>query len=274
MAAVAFAVVLCVAGGVVAEPAGASRQADRVLPRDPFDSAAMRRFLGGRSGNITAAVYDVASRRTFLLRPGVREYTASIAKVEILAALLARTQREGGLSTAQRQLAAAMIEESDNDAAQLLFEEVGGLPTLDALDARLRMTQTTQNWSWGLIETTPRDQLRLLRAIVLRKRFLSRASRRYALDLLEHVDPAQAWGVSSGPGAGVTVALKNGWDPTAGIWQVNSIGMIRGHGRRYLLAVMTSQPGYAYGVQTIEGISQIVWHELRRRRRVPLATVG
>jgi hypothetical protein len=228
----------------------------------------MRRFLRGRSGGITAAVYDVASRRTFLYRPGVQEYTASIAKVEILAALLARTQSEGGLSSAQQQLATAMIEESDNTAAQTLYEEIGELPALTALDARLRMTQTTQSWAWGLIETTPRDQLRLLRRVVLHSRFLSRASRRYALDLLEHVDPAQAWGVSSGPGARATVALKNGWDPSDGIWQVNSIGMISGQGRRYLLAVMTSQPGYAYGVQTIEGISQIVWRELRRRRRV------
>jgi len=231
----------------------------------------MRHFLARRSGSITAAVYDVASRRTYLYRPGVRGYTASIAKVEILAALLSRTQAQGGLSAGQQQLAASMIEESDNDAAQALYQEVGELPTLDAVDARLRMTQTTQNWSWGLISTTPRDQLRLLRRVVLPNHFLSRASRRYALDLMEHVDPVQAWGVSSGPSTGATIALKNGWGPTNGVWQVNSIGMIRGHGRHYLLAVMTSEPGYAYGVQTIDGVAQIVWRELRRRRRVPLA---
>ena len=79
------------------------------------------------------------------------------------------------------------------------------------------------------------------------------------------VTPAQAWGVSAGVLAPATVALKNGWLPPTNEpgWQVNSIGIVRGRGRRYLLAVLTADDaGMAYGAQTIEGISQLVWHAL------------
>jgi hypothetical protein len=251
----------------VAQLPGGVRRPRFATPGDPFTSPAMRRFLAGRSGDVTAAVYDVPAGVTFLYRPGIQERTASIAKVDILAALLAQAQGRGGLSAGEQDLAAAMIEASDNKDAQTLYDAIGQLPTLATLDAQFGMTQTTQSWSWGLIETTPRDQLRMLRYIVFPNRVLSTASRKYLLYLMEHVEPGQAWGVSAGTRPGVTVALKNGWDPAGGVWQVNSIGMVRGDHRFYLLAVMTSEPEYAYGVDTITGVSQIIWRELRERAR-------
>ncbi len=265
----AFGLSLAVAASAqtAAQLPGGTRQPRYATPRDPFRTAAMRRFLAGRSGDITAAVYDVPAGLTFLYRPGVQERTASIAKVDILAALLAQAQGRGGLSAGEQDLAAAMIEASDNDDAQALYDTIGQLPTLAALDARFGMTQTTQSWSWGLIETTPRDQLRMLRYVVFPNRVLSTTSRKYMLDLMEHVEVGQAWGISAGTRPGVTVALKNGWDPTDGVWQVNSIGMVRGDHRFYLLAVMTSEPDYAYGVATIAGVSEIIWRELRLRPR-------
>ena len=65
----------------------------------------------------------------------------------------------------------------------------------------------------------------------------------------------------------MTVALKNGWKylPTCARqdescpWQVNSIGWVRGKGRNYVLAVLTTDdpagPGTAgldYGITTVE----------------------
>jgi len=279
----AVGVVLAVllAGAGVASAGGlrrlpGARRAEVVAPRDPFATRAMRMFLAGRAGRVTAAVFDVASGRTYLYRPDTPQLSASIAKVDILATLLAQTQTDGGLSAGEQELATAMIEASDNKDAQELFEEVGQLPALAALNRRFGMTQTTLNWAWGLSETTPRDQLRLLRYIVFPNRVLTTHSRKYLLSLMEHVENGQAWGISAGPGSGVTVALKNGWDPTDGIWQVNSIGMIRGDHRFYLLAVMTSQTEYAYGVATIEGISMLVWRDLRehQRPRPPLGPTG
>jgi hypothetical protein len=227
----------------------------------------MRRFLRTRSGNVTAGVYNVATGTTFLCHPGDREQTASIVKANILALLLAQAQaRHEPLDGDDAAVAAGMIEESDNDDATDLWDDEGGAPAVAAFDARLHMTQTTPNYAWGLTETTPRDQLRLLRHIALTNRILRYAYRESELYLMEHVISEDYWGITAGP-THATVAVKNGWLPLAGGWQINSIGMVRGDHRFYLIAVMTNEnPDEAYGIDTIEGISRIVWADLRQRR--------
>jgi hypothetical protein len=77
---------------------------------------------------------------------------------------------------------------------------------------------------------------------------------------MERIDPAQDWGVSGGVLAPAKVALKNGWLPVGDGWEINSIGYVSGRYRDYLIAVLTSDdPSMPYGIQTIEGISQLVW---------------
>jgi hypothetical protein len=230
-------------------------------PPDPFRTPAMRRYLAGRAGNITAAVDDVKSNTTYLYHPGDREQTASIVKVDILATLLAQAQARGSfIDASQRDTAQDMIEESDNDDATDLWDEEGGPTAVAAFNARLRMTQTIPSAAWGLTTTTPRDQLRLLEHVALPNAILRYAARSYETYLMRHVIPLDYWGVSAGPKPGVSVALKNGWLPVAAGWQVNSIGAIHGDGRHYLLAVMTNDEGAeGYGIDTIEGISSIVW---------------
>jgi hypothetical protein len=86
------------------------------------------------------------------------------------------------------------------------------------------------------------------------------------LSLLENVTPAQRWGVSGGVPAQVTVALKNGWLPLAGVdsdWQINSVGWISGGGRNYLMAVLTTgNPTEQYGIDTIDQLSAMVWQDM------------
>ncbi len=84
---------------------------------------------------------------------------------------------------------------------------------------------------------------------------------------MEHVESGQDWGVSGGVAQGTTVALKNGWLPLAGAgWQVNSIGWISGHGRDYVVAVLSDRnPSDAYGIDTIEAISRRIFAELGPR---------
>ena len=124
------------------------------------------------------------------------------------------------------------------------------------------MTQTILDpaGAWGLYESTARDQIRLLQHIVRPNDVLSDASREYELALMGDVESDQAWGVSGGVLAPATVALKNGWLPVGGGWEINSIGLVSGRFRDYLLAVLTSDdPDMAYGVDTIESISALVW---------------
>jgi Beta-lactamase enzyme family len=232
----------------------------------------MTAFLRERAGSVTAAVYNVKTGRLFVYRPGVHEDEASIAKVDILATLL--HERGAPLAPPDSAAAAAAIDDSDNDAAQDLWNAAGGDPAIAAFNSAAGLTHTLLDprGVWGHDETTAADQIRLLRTLISPNPLLPAPARRYELALMGSVTPPQAWGVSAGVLAPATVALKNGWltpDNETG-WQVNSIGIVHGRYRHYLLAVLTSgDPGMAYGVATIEGISRLVWRYLLPRRFRP-----
>lgn len=177
--------------------------------------------------------------------------TASIVKVDILAALLLRAKDEGReLTAGERGYAVAMIERSDNDSATVLLAAIGGAAGLDAANERLGLTATTAAQAWGLTRTTAADQLTLLKAVFGTGAVtyadadadagteLSAASRAYLRGLMARVEADQQWGVSA---AGTGWALKNGWMPrtATGLWSVNSIGEVTADGHTYLVAVLS-----------------------------------
>jgi hypothetical protein len=232
--------------------------------------------LNGRTGSFTAALYDLRTGQTFELHPGVTQDEASIVKVDILATLLSQQfAPPTSESATEQQLAASMIEDSDNDSATTLWNQSGGPTAIADFNARIHLTDTTPSpcvncagfpWpGWGLTTTTALDQVHLLTQFVSPSAVLSDAQRFYGLDLLENITPSEAWGVSEGPPAGVIIALKNGWLPLSGEsdWQVNSVGWIDGDGRDYILAVLTTgSPTEQYGIDTIGELSSLVWGAL------------
>ncbi|MGD0344682.1 MAG: serine hydrolase [Acidimicrobiales bacterium] len=236
---------------------------------NPLASAPMRVYLRGRHGDITAALYDLVNHRLYLYRPGITEQTASIVKVDILATLLHEEQATSTpLDADDESLATGMIEESDNDDATDLWNEVGGPSAIARFDSLAGLTDTAPNTEgyWGETMTTALDQIRLLEHVVLPNGLLDAASRAYEVGLMENVIPYDRWGVCAGPPAGVTVALKNGWVPiVGGNWQINSIGYVNGKGRSYLVSVLTNEnPTEGYGIATIEGMSRVIWARLAR----------
>ena len=227
---------------------------------------------------MTAAVYDKRTGRFWVWNGRVREDTASIVKVEIMGTALreAETARTP-LPAAEQALMPPMIENSDNDAATAMLAKVGGPSAVMRFDRSAGLTQTTVSTlalipgtslpGWGLTKTTALDEVRLVSRFAYPNPILSSASRKYGLNLMEHVEADQAWGVSGGVPPGVTVALKNGWLPhnlaANSDWQVNSIGWIAGHGRDYVLAVLTNHnPSQAYGEETIQAIASKMFAEL------------
>jgi len=222
-------------------------------------------YVSQREGNVTAALYDADSGATFGLNPGDVQETASIVKVEIMATALLEGQEDGeGIAPGEGALMVPMIEQSDNDDASTLWNDVGGRSAVAQDDAALGLTSTTPSYSWGLTTTTALDQVDLVKAFAFPNAVLSTQSRSYGLSLMENVESGQNWGVSGGVPPGPTVALKNGWSPlSANDWQVNSIGLISGDGRDYVLAVLTDgDPTEAYGIATIEELSSLVYAQL------------
>jgi len=236
----------------------------------PF--ASLGSYLAGRSGRVTAALYDEATRTVWALHPRMTQDTASIVKVEIMATALSEAEAAGRqLPAAEAMLMPSMIENSDNQSATALLADVGGAGALARFDRSVGMDHTTPSalalipgtsWpGWGLTTTTARDEVTLVSQFAYPGPALSGAARDYGVSLMEHVETDQAWGVSAGAPAGSTIALKNGWLPLGpSDWQINSIGWIDGHGRNYVLAVLTDgNPTQAYGIATIEHIARAVF---------------
>ena len=218
---------------------------------------------------VTAAVQDLRTGKTWTYHPFDREQTGSIIKVDILETLLRQAELSGTpLSSDTASLVQGMIENSDNDDAQDLWSLVGASTGVGAYNASAGLKHTVPNTDgyWGETTTSALDQIRLLRELVNKHTLLDSAFKRYELGLMEHIEPDQAWGVTGGIPPSVNVALKNGWVPLTSDtdWEVNSIGRVKGEGRRYLIAILTAHdPSEAYGISTIERMSRIVWSHLR-----------
>lgn len=214
-------------------------------------AAALAPLLAHHAGDLAIGVIDRTTGERASYQGKRSFHTASIVKVDILAALLLRHQQAGTLpSNGEKELATEMIEESDNEAASDLWGDDGAAAGVAAANATLGLSHTSPGADdyWGLTKTTVADQLKLLEDLSCSRSPLDAASRRYELGLMEHVEPSQAWGVSAAAQTGA-VAIKNGWLPDPDLWVANSIGVIHRADQELLVAVLSDdQPSEAAGI--------------------------
>ena len=233
-----------------------------LLDRNPFADPQIQSFLDSRKGKVTAALFDVATGRTYVYHPHDRQVTASMVKIDLVAALLYKTQQEHrGLTQWEDKAARAMITASNNSMAQPVFLKVGNRDGLASFNQLLGFTETTPSWGWGLTETTPEDQLVLLKHIALPSSVLSNESQIYERSLMEHVYSSERFGIPQGVPTDATVGVKNGWynEKDTG-WQVNSAGYVHRGDTFYLACVETSNnPNEAYGMDTVSTLGRLLW---------------
>ncbi|GGN21341.1 serine hydrolase [Streptomyces fuscichromogenes] len=194
---------------------------------------------------VTAAVLDLdgTGREPVVYGDDTPYDTASIVKVDILAAMLlhARDHRRA-LTARESAEAEVMIRDSDNTAATALWRAIGEAPGLESANKRLGLTSTQggPGGLWGLTRTTAADQIRLLGAVFgTGPTPLDAASRNRIGTLMSEIATDQSWGVSAAADSGW--ALKNGWlmRTTTDLWDINSIGRITSGGHHYLVAVLS-----------------------------------
>jgi Beta-lactamase enzyme family len=193
-------------------------------------------------GHIAAAVYDLTTGLQAADGGRVQFVTASIVKVDILAALLYQAQHGGqALTENEQELATTMIENSNNDAASDLYYDAGGAAGIDEVNRALGLTDTAVGTDgyWGLTTTTADDQIKLLRDVFTSSSPLWRSSRRYIQSLMSNVEADQRWGIPAAASPGTPYMVKNGWLPNPALWEINSIGEIRRDGQRLLIAVLS-----------------------------------
>ncbi|MFE2043929.1 serine hydrolase [Streptomyces sp. NPDC059477] len=216
--------------------------------------------LGDRA-RVSVAVLDVASGDSAVYGDGSAFDTASIVKVDILAALLLQAQDAGRqLTASEKSYATAMIEQSDNASASALWTAIGEAAGLDAANARFGLTGTRGGdaGSWGLTQTTAADQLALLQQVFGDGSLLSADSQAYVRGLMGQIAAGQQWGVSAAADADAW-ALKNGWLPrtATGLWDINSVGRVSAGGREFLVAVLSDgNVSQAEGISVAEGAAR------------------
>ena len=221
---------------------------------------AMDAIAAAAQGRVSVAVLALRSGASASYGDGSFD-TASIVKVNILAALLLQAQdADRRLTARERAYATTMIENSDNVAATALWETIGRAAGLDAANERfgLSATEGGDGPFWGLTQTTAEDQLALLRQVfgADEDSELSEASRAYVQELMGNIAAGQDWGVSA---AGSGWALKNGWLPrtATGLWDINSVGRVTADGEDCLVAVVSNgNAGMKAGISVVERAAQ------------------
>ncbi|ALO92753.1 Secreted protein [Streptomyces hygroscopicus subsp. limoneus] len=248
----------------VTASAGAGEEASvrepATVDREAVLSAAMAEVEVPSGARVSAAVLAPESGESAVYGDASFD-TASIVKVDMLAALLLQAQDAGRRLTAQeRAYATKMIENSGNASATALWHTIGRAAGLDAANERFGLTATSggDGGLWGLTRTTAADQLVLLQQVFGENSQLSEASRTYLQGLMESVEPDQRWGVSAAA-EGDSCALKNGWLPrsTTGLWDVNSVGRVTAGGTDYLVAVLSDgTASRARGISLVEAAAK------------------
>jgi Beta-lactamase enzyme family len=202
-------------------------------------------------------------------------FTESTIKAWLAADLLATRARAGVPLTAYETMRmTAMIRESDDNAAAVIWRWLGADASIADMIRTCRLQDTTvyPSW-WSKTEISARDLARMGDCIAPGKgKLLSPTVGAPLLALMRSVDPTNAFGIQqvSPAGAGVRIAVKNGWTEhgtSAGtVWNVNCLG-IWGSGNRWVLSVTTRYPvgnGLDYGAGVCRQVTRAVLPLTRR----------
>lgn len=206
------------------------------------DLSALSPHLGAlaaaQSDSVGIAVYLPDDGRYYVDNPDLPLTTASTFKVPILLTLLWQSEQQGrGLTSGEQNLAAAMIDASDNDAASALYAEIGYDAGVNAFMAAAGIGGLIVNTAaFGESTMTPRAMTQLLAAL-WGGAILTGPDRQYALDLMSHVDPTEQSGIGDTAPAGASIALKDGWIDDDDGWVTDSVGIVTDQGHTVIVSV-------------------------------------
>ena len=225
---------------------GVGKPLDRVWRPDMLAAIG---YNDTRTGDIAFAVRT--DTRFYSYRPDHDEWSASVVKAMLLVAYLNEPWVAGrDLNGHDRALLTPMITESDNDAAQIVFDTVGQ-GALSALARRVGMTHFATSPIWGETEITASDQTRFFLHI---DSYIPRRHRSYAMSLLAGVVPSQRWGIGEVAPRGWKLYFKGGWGYGTGLLDHQVALLVRGCAR-VSIAVLTMYDGsHNYGKATLRGI--------------------
>ena len=207
------------------------------------------------------AVYDYQTQEITSVSNTNQPMTlASVTKVGILASVL---QQQTTLTTTNQPLADKMIQQSDNDSAQALYDQVGSTGLQQTYNA-FGLTHTTVNTQhWGWTTSTATDQVALLNHIFQPNQVQLTTEQQATIQSeMSAIDSRQRWGVGQ---MTRNTAVKNGWlpdDDDRNSWSLNSIGHVIDGEKAYDVAILTHGQAFDNGTQQLTDYAQQTIHIL------------
>ncbi|MCW6004740.1 class A beta-lactamase-related serine hydrolase [Micromonospora sp. CPCC 205371] len=184
--------------------------------------------------------------------------TASMIKAWIGADYLRRAAENGQTpSNLRMEQLRIMIRDSDNDAAQALWGQVGRAASTQRMIKMCKLTDSKANSNWSITALSSRDTARL-GACIADGRAAGKKWTNWLLDEMRAVRGVGDFGIRKAFSDEVssTIAIKNGWvvRDAKGEWEVNCLAI----GDKWALGVMTHYPanlGYEYGAKICQDVA-------------------
>lgn len=200
-------------------------------------------YLASFGSNISSVVYDITRNRYYTYNENTPFILGSSAKVSIMVSYLAWVESQGrGPNDFEVGQLTNMIEHSDNNAAQLLFDRQGSDSGLIAFLQTIGVTGYVPNpngWGWAMLP--PIGQVQVL-TLLQQGKILNAQDRALALNLMSNVQSDQRMGVGETLPPGATVAMKDGWVPAPdGLWAINTSGIVTAGSETYIIVVYTAE---------------------------------
>jgi beta-lactamase class A len=214
-------------------------------------------YVNHLGDNAAMAVYVPGQHRYYEFNANLALETASTIKIVILVTLLSQAEAQGRPLTDDEQAeAASMIEFSDNDAAQGLFDEEGGNDGIASYMSSIGINDVglTEN-GFGTFTMPPTAMIQLLEDLRT-SAILNPGDCQYVLSLMANVESDEQMGLGDTAPGDATVQLKDGFGlEDDGLNVMVTVGILTYHGQVYDVAVftrreMTVQQGTTY-VNTI-----------------------
>jgi beta-lactamase class A len=216
-------------------------------------SPSLAKYLASYGTNVSSVVYDVTRGRYYSYNENTPFILASSSKVSILVSYLWWLESQGrGPNASEIYTLTNMIEHSDNNAAQLLFDRLGGSNGQLAFYKKIGVTgyiSSPYGWGWALLP--PLGQMQVL-TLLQQGKILTAHDREFALNLMRNIELDQRMGVGVTLPPGATVAMKDGWVPAPnGLWAINTSGIVTAGGETYIIVVYTANQSDYFGAWNI-----------------------
>ncbi|MFB9235000.1 hypothetical protein ACFFWC_05540 [Plantactinospora siamensis] len=191
---------------------------------------------------------------------GETNTTASMIKSWIAADFLRRSAERGETpSDARMDQVSTMIRDSDNDAAQDLWETIGGAPAIDRLIEICKLTDSSGYKNlWSNTRLSPRDITRLGKCIA-DGRAAGPKWTNYLLNEMRNVRGTGDFGIRKAFPADEQkkIAIKNGWVDRQAVREYHVSCLAIGDG--WTVGVMARYPinlDYTYGARICESVGR------------------